>query len=102
LILLRKIIAVFVRGKRKKHNVEEKTSTSCPCSRFFKCEQSRYATIMTIPLPPRTPWPNDFPEVIVHGEEKARDGHPDYLAAKSGIFVGGRMLGCCPLWLTKR
>jgi hypothetical protein len=39
---------------------------------------------MSFPLPPRTPWPDDFPEVIVHGEEKARDAHPSYLAAKSG------------------
>jgi hypothetical protein len=35
-------------------------------------------------LPPRTPWPDDFPDVIVHGEEKLRDAHPSYLAAKSG------------------
>jgi hypothetical protein len=41
---------------------------------------------MSIPLPPRTPWPDDFPQVIVHGEEKARDAHPSYLAAKSGDF----------------
>jgi hypothetical protein len=39
---------------------------------------------MSMPLPPRVPWPADFPEVIVHGDEKARDAHPCYLAAKSG------------------
>jgi hypothetical protein len=39
---------------------------------------------MKAPLPPRVPWPEDFPQVIVHGEEKARDAHPSYLAAKSG------------------
>jgi hypothetical protein len=39
---------------------------------------------MTTHLPPRVPWPADFPQVIVHGEEKARDAHPSYLAAKAG------------------
>jgi hypothetical protein len=39
---------------------------------------------MAFPLPPRAPWPDDFPDVIVHGEEKARDAHPCYVAAKSG------------------
>jgi hypothetical protein len=39
---------------------------------------------MTSHLPPRVPWPDNFPDVIVHGEEKARDAHPSYLAAKSG------------------
>jgi hypothetical protein len=43
-------------------------------------------------LPPRVPWPDDFPDVIVHGEEKARDAHPDYLAAKSGDFFAGLRL----------
>jgi hypothetical protein len=35
-------------------------------------------------LPPRAPWPPDFPNVIIHGEEKVRDANPDYHAAKSG------------------
>jgi hypothetical protein len=39
---------------------------------------------MRIQLPPRAPWPDDFPDVIVHGDEKVRDAHPSYLAAKSG------------------
>lgn len=33
---------------------------------------------------PRTPWPSDFPEVIVHTTVKLRDSHPDYPAAKAG------------------
>jgi hypothetical protein len=41
---------------------------------------------MTTHLPPRFPWPEDFPEVIVHGEEKVRDAHPNYLDAKAGNF----------------
>jgi hypothetical protein len=32
----------------------------------------------------RSPWPVDFPEVVVHTTVALRDGHPDYAAAKSG------------------
>ena len=35
-------------------------------------------------LPPRTPWPAGFPQVVVHTETALRDNHPEYLAAKSG------------------
>lgn len=33
---------------------------------------------------PRVPWSLDFPSVVVHTTVAARDGHVDYLAAKSG------------------
>jgi hypothetical protein len=47
---------------------------------------------MAFPLPPRALWPDDFPDVIVHGEEKARDAHPCYAAAKSGDLSAARQL----------
>lgn len=39
---------------------------------------------MTTDPPIRLLWPPDFPDVIIHTTLAARDGHPDYLAAKSG------------------
>jgi hypothetical protein len=36
-------------------------------------------------LPTRFPWPGNFPPVVIHCQSvKLRDGHPDYLPAKSG------------------
>ena len=35
-------------------------------------------------LPPRTPWPADFPNVVTHTSVVERDGHPHYQAAKAG------------------
>lgn len=35
-------------------------------------------------LPPRTPWPPDFPEVVIHAELGVRDAMPAYHAAKRG------------------
>lgn len=32
----------------------------------------------------RSPWPTDFPGVVIHTDVSARDGHPDYKAAKAG------------------
>jgi adenine/guanine phosphoribosyltransferase-like PRPP-binding protein len=32
----------------------------------------------------RAPWPERFPDVIVHGELRARNDHPDFPAAKTG------------------
>jgi hypothetical protein len=32
----------------------------------------------------RVPWPEAFPDVIVHGDLSARNRHPDYLPAKAG------------------
>jgi hypothetical protein len=32
----------------------------------------------------RTPWPADFPDVVVHNTVARRDAHPDYHAAKGG------------------
>jgi hypothetical protein len=43
-------------------------------------------------LPPRTPWQPKFPDVVVHSTLAARDGHPDYAAAKSGNAVSGLTL----------
>lgn len=36
------------------------------------------------PVPVRRPWPNDFPDVIVHTDLRSRDSHPEYVAAKAG------------------
>ena len=33
---------------------------------------------------PRTPWPEGFPDVVVHGKLPARNNHPNYAAAKAG------------------
>lgn len=35
-------------------------------------------------LPPRMPWPLNFPDVFIHTTVKARDSHPGYAAAKGG------------------
>jgi len=35
-------------------------------------------------VPTRTPWPPDFPDVIIHTDVRSRDAHPHYLEAKSG------------------
>lgn len=32
----------------------------------------------------RSPWPDNFPDAIIHAKVTARDEHPSYLAAKSG------------------
>ena len=39
-----------------------------------------------MPIPPaiRTPWPADFPNVIIHTDVHTRDAHPRYAAAKAG------------------
>ena len=33
---------------------------------------------------PRSPWPPEFPDVVIHSELRARNTHPSYAAAKSG------------------
>jgi hypothetical protein len=33
---------------------------------------------------PRSPWPPDFPDVVVHSDLRVRNSHPSYAAAKSG------------------
>jgi hypothetical protein len=35
-------------------------------------------------LPPRNPWPDDFPYVVIHTDVKTRDASPFYAAAKAG------------------
>ncbi|MDR3557319.1 MAG: hypothetical protein P4L55_21400 [Syntrophobacteraceae bacterium] len=44
----------------------------------------------TYPL--RTPWPADFPDVIVHCELRARNAHPTYKAAKAGDITAAQQL----------
>lgn len=39
---------------------------------------------MLAPIPIRLPWPNDFPDVIVHTDLRSRDTHPGYAVAKAG------------------
>ena len=34
--------------------------------------------------PPRTPWPHNFPDVVIHTRVKERDAHAGYADAKSG------------------
>jgi hypothetical protein len=42
----------------------------------------------------RAPWTADFPEVVVHTTVRIRDGHPDYLAAKSGQREAAVRIAC--------
>lgn len=44
------------------------------------------------PPPTRTPWLAHFPDVIVHTDVKARDGHAAYVDAKSGNAEAARTL----------
>lgn len=39
---------------------------------------------MPSPLPIRSPWPPNFPEVVIHTDVRTRDSHPSYKAAKAG------------------
>ena len=39
---------------------------------------------MSTKPPIRSPWPQHFPDVILHTDVKARDAHPRYQAAKAG------------------
>lgn len=40
----------------------------------------------------RTPWPPDFPDVIVHGDVRVRNGHAAYAAAKAGDKIAALTL----------
>ena len=40
----------------------------------------------------RTPWPPNFPDVIVHGEVRVRNGHASYAPAKSGSADAAEVL----------
>jgi hypothetical protein len=42
----------------------------------------------------RTAWKAEFPEVIVHTTVGRRDGHPDYVAAKSGQREAAVRIAC--------
>lgn len=37
-----------------------------------------------MPPSPRTPWPKDCPDVVIHTDVRARDGHAHYREGKSG------------------
>ena len=41
---------------------------------------------------PRSPWPTDFPDVVIHGDLRARNGHPSYASAKSGDAHAAKIL----------
>jgi hypothetical protein len=42
--------------------------------------------------PPRTPWVDGFPDVVIHSDETARDAHPAYRAAKAGDAMAATRL----------
>jgi hypothetical protein len=52
---------------------------------------SRFVTIR------RSPWPPDFPEVVIHTTVAVRDAHPGYAAAKSGEQDAATRLACALL-----
>jgi hypoxanthine-guanine phosphoribosyltransferase len=41
---------------------------------------------------PRSPWPAEFPDVIIHGDLRARNAHPSYALAKSGNAHAAKIL----------
>jgi hypothetical protein len=41
---------------------------------------------------PRSPWPAEFPDVIVHGDLRARNAHSSYILAKSGDAHAAKIL----------
>ena len=41
---------------------------------------------------PRSPWPSEFPQVVVHSALRARNTHPSYASAKSGDAVAAHAL----------
>jgi hypothetical protein len=41
---------------------------------------------------PRSPWPLSFPDVIIHGDLRARNTHPSYTSAKSGDANAAKVL----------
>ena len=41
---------------------------------------------------PRSLWPADFPDVIIHGDVRARNAHPSYALAKSGNADAAKVL----------
>jgi hypothetical protein len=47
---------------------------------------------MTNLIIPRTVWPEDFPDVVIHNELRTRNNHPDFPAAKAGDVVAAQRL----------
>lgn len=41
---------------------------------------------------PRSPWPPEFPDIIIHGDLRARNAHPSYALAKSGDADAAKVL----------
>ncbi|GAB4591925.1 hypothetical protein ETAR_15280 [Edwardsiella tarda] len=51
----------------------------------FTREEADVADGRTLPHPAqRPPWPEDFPDVVIHARLGGATGHPDYTAAKNG------------------
>ncbi|WP_239642000.1 phosphoribosyltransferase [Edwardsiella tarda] len=51
----------------------------------FTREEADVADGRTLPHPAqRPPWPEDFPDVVIHTRLGVATGHPDYTAAKNG------------------
>ena len=55
-------------------------------------QADRHVEPMNDDFPTRLPWPSNFPEVIIHTDVRSRDGHPGYVAAKSGDADAGLIL----------
>ena len=51
----------------------------------------RQNIVMSISIP-RTPWPVDFPDVIIHCELRERNNYPTYRAAKAGGIAAAQQL----------
>ncbi|EOV3371228.1 hypothetical protein OSZ62_17040 [Edwardsiella ictaluri] len=59
----------------------------------FKREEADVADGRTLPHPAqRPPWPDDFPDVVLHARLGGATGHPDYKAAKNGDELAARRL----------
>ena len=50
---------------------------------LIQSQKNCYSADMNTVIP-RAPWPESFPDVIVHGDLNIRNSHRDYAAAKSG------------------
>lgn len=59
----------------------------------FTREEADVADGRTLPHPAqRPPWPEDFPDVVLHTRLGDATGHPDYKAAKNGDELAARRL----------
>ncbi|WP_370554354.1 hypothetical protein NMD73_07995 [Edwardsiella tarda] len=59
----------------------------------FKREEADVADGRTLPHPAqRPPWPDNFPDVVLHARLGGATSHPDYKAAKNGDELAARRL----------